>query len=1080
MRVSAICFSLLFMVSVTRGQEAQNPLHPMNLRCEYRTNPLGIDAASPRLSWELESADVTARGLGQSSYRVLVASSESALLEERGDLWDSGRVNDDRSIQIPYHGKPLHSGEQVWWKVRVWDLDGNPTGWSAPARWSMGLLNASDWKAKWVGLDQGAAKARELDGAQWISAGSASGAAYFRFSFDVSADNPVSSALLLIVGSGASSLSVNGEKEVQSTGLKSPLSKVITDSVHPGANVVAVSVSPEGNGPAAVIGSVELDLADGSRVMLHTGKQWRATGAETAGWEAKDYNDSSWEPAKELGANGTAPWGEVGFSWRTVLPARLLRKDFSVPAPVRRATLYISGLGVSEAYLNGEKVSQDVLSPALSEYNKRVFYLTYDVTRMIRPGANAVGVMLGNGRYFAPRSDVPTNTRTFGYPKLLLQLEMERADGKVERVCSDETWKLTTEGPIRANNEYDGEYYDARKEVAGWSRPGFASTGWQAAQVVDGPTGVLSAQSIAPIRVRETLKPVALHEVRPGVFVYDMGQNMVGWCRLTVTGPRGTQVTLRHAERLQSNGMLYTDNLRSAEAKDTYILKGQGIEVYEPRFTYHGFRYVELKGFPGKPALGTIEGLEVHDNLESASEFATSNPLLNRIYKAVQWGAKDNYRSIPTDCPQRDERQGWLGDRSGESLGETYLFGLASFYANWVTDMRDAQDADGRISDVSPAYWPLYNDNVTWPASFIMVTSHLYEQYGDVRVIEENYPAMRKWMTHMETYLKDDLMPRDTYGDWCMPPESPELIHSNDPKRKTDATVLGTTYFYRLLRIMSDFAKLLGKADDVEEYELLAARMKTAFTNTYYHAETNQYANGSATSSVLPLAFRMTPNTDGQKIADAMVRKIAEEHQNHVATGLVGGQWLMQTLTDYGYPEVAYDIASQSSYPSWGYMLDHGATTIWELWNGDTANPAMNSGNHLMLVGDLITWLYQNVAGIRTDLAQPGYKHILMRPTPVRGLSWAKASYRSSYGKIVSDWKVTGGRFAWNISVPPNAKATVYIPAQDPALVTESGNPVESANGVKFVRSQEGAAVYEIGSGNYHFESPFVATNKQP
>ena len=425
--------------------------------------------------------------------------------------------------------------------------------------------------------------------------------------------------------------------------------------------------------------------------------------------EQSSFNDSSWEAAKVLGPYGMAPWGEVGVGdgilqqhWPAIGKRRmgvanrpsgaLLRKDFTAPAPVKRATLYVSGLGLFEAYLNGEKVGHDVLVPALSEYDKRVFYLTYDVTKLVRPGANAIGVMLGNGRFFAPRYNIPTAMRSFGYPKLLLQLEMEMADGKVERVCSDETWKLTTDGPIRANNEYDGEIYDARKEMAGWSRPGFAATGWQQAQVVEGPAGVLSAQPIAPIRVTETLKPIAVHEVRPGIYVFDMGQNMVGWCRLTVAGPRGTKVTLRHAERLRPNGMLYMDNLRSAEVTDTYILKGNGTEVYEPRFTYHGFRYVEVKGFPGKPTLASLEGREVHDDLDPVSEFATSNPLLNQIYKAVLWGTKDNYRSIPTDCPQRDERQGWLGDRSGESLGETYMFNVAAFYAKWVQDMRDAQD----------------------------------------------------------------------------------------------------------------------------------------------------------------------------------------------------------------------------------------------------------------------------------------------------------------------------------------------------------------------------------------------------
>ena len=1050
---------------------AEGLLPPTDLRCEYRKNPLGIDTPKARLSWHLEAADPHAWGQTQRAYQILVASSEGRLRKDQGDFWDTGRVESDKSIHVPYGGKPLASGTPVWWKVRVWDAAGKPSAWSQPAFWSMGLLKRTDWKGEWIGLDSGAGKAEELRKAYWVwSAQSGPGTICFRRTIEIPQGNPVSDALLYLVSTGNATLYINGQPAGSAKGTENPISTDITKTLHSGPNVVAIAVSASGDEPSGLIGAIQMESARGEPTVIRTDKEWRVSSTESRDWNKPEFNDSAWSPVKILGGYGMAPWGEVGWAERTVLPARMLRKNLNVAGQVKRATLYISGLGLSEAYLNGSKVGDDVLVPALSDYDKRVYYMTYDVTPRLTPGANALGVILGNGRYFAPRRGAPF-TRTFGYPKLLLQLEIEYHDGRVERVVSDSSWKLTTEGPVRANNEYDGEVYDARREMQGWSRPGFDDRAWQEAEVVKGPAGVLSSQVIEPIRVTETLKPVAINEVSPGVYIYDMGQNMVGWCRLAISGPKGAQVSLRHAERLRPDGTLYLDNLRSAQVTDVYTLKGDGTEVYEPRFTYHGFRYVEVRGFPGKPSLASLEGREVHDAVEQHADFASSNRLLNQIYKNVVWGTKDNYRSMPTDCPQRDERQGWLGDRSEESRGEPYMFDVAALYAKWVDDMADSQDEKGRVSDVSPAYWPLRKENVTWPSAFIIIPDHLYDQYGDLRVIEQHYEGMKKWIAYMQTFLKDDLMPRDVYGDWCVPPESPELIHSKDPARRTEGPVLGTTYFYHLLRLMARFATLLDKPNDAKGFTALADKLLVGFNKTFFHEATGQYSNGSQTSSVLPLAFGMVEEQDRQKVSEALVRKIEEQSQGHTATGLIGGQWLLQVLSANGHPEVAYEIASQRTYPSWGYMVGQGATTIWELWNGDTANPAMNSGNHLMLVGDLITWLYENLAGIRPDPAQPGFKHIIMHPTPVGDLTYLKASHKSPYGEIASDWRRDGDRFTWNVSIPVNTTATVYVPADREASVKESDLPVAQMPGIKHARMEAGAAVYEIGSGTYHFVS---------
>jgi len=1065
----ALAFLTIF-ISCLPARAAEGRLRATDLRCEYRKNPFGIDTLQPRLYWKLVATDPKSRGQRQTAYRVLAASSEERLRRDQGDLWDSGKVVSDQSIHVPYGGKALASGMPVWWKVRVWDKNGVPSAWSETAYWSMGLLQAEDWQGKWIGLDEGEGKAEQLREAHWVwSSEAGSGTRYFRRTFKLPEHYVLSDALLYLITSGNSTLYINGNEVGKSAGLEDPISVDVTQALRTGANVLAVAASASGDVPPGLISSLVLDSSGSGEVPATS--PWRESPVEVAGWNKAEFDDSAWRAAKILGPYGMAPWGEAGWAERRVLPARMLRKDFNVKSAVKRATLYISGLGLSEAYINGDKVGNDALVPALTEYDKRVFYLTYDVTERLKPGPNAVGVILGNGRYFAPRRKVPTFMRTFGYPKLLLQLEIESRDGSVQRVVSDASWKLTTEGPIRANNEYDGEVYDAGREMKGWSRPGFDDASWRAAQLVAGPAGALAAQMIEPIRVTETLKPVAITEISPGVYIYDMGQNMVGWCRLTVSGPAGTRVILRHAERLRPDGTLYLDNLRSAQAMDIYTLKGSGTEEYEPRFTYHGFRYVEVTNFPGKPTLASLEGREVHDAVEQHADFASSNPLLDQIYKNVVWGTKDNYRSMPTDCPQRDERQGWLGDRSAESRGEPYLFDVAALYAKWVDDIADSQDEKGSVSDVSPAYWPFRNDNVTWPSSFIIVPDHLYDQYGDLRVIERHYAGMKKWITHMQSYLQDDLMPRDVYGDWCVPPESPELIHSHDPARRTEGPVLGTTYYYHLLRLMARFATLLGKPQDASGFSQLADRLVVAFNKAFFDQPNGRYSNGSQTSSVLPLAFGMVPEQDREKVAEALVRKIEEQNAGHTGTGLIGGQWLMQVLTEQGHAEVAYQIASQKTYPSWGYMASKGATTIWELWNGDTANPAMNSGNHLMLVGDLITWLYENLAGIRPDPAQPAFKHIVMRPTPAGDLRFVKASHKSLYGEIASDWKRDGNRLAWNVTLPANTTATVYVPAADAASVKESDRPAGEAPGVRYLRTESGAAVYEIGAGAYHFVS---------
>jgi alpha-L-rhamnosidase len=787
-----------------------------------------------------------------------------------------------------------------------------------------------------------------------------------------------------------------------------------------------------------------------------------------AKWVGLDGNEPSPEGNKDV---GHMP-GELKIPKATSrrLPARHVRKEFRLEKKVARATAYFSGLGLSELYLNGQKVGDAVLSPGLTDYTKRVFYKTYDVTSRLRSsGDNVLGAILGNGRFYAPRLTIPTGTVSYGWPKMWLQLEVEYADGTSEKIVSDDTWKLTTQGPIIANNEYDGEEYEARREMPGWAAPGFDDKGWLQAKLVVPPGGELRSEPMNPIRVTGNIKPIAITEPKPGMFVYDFGQNFVGWCQLKVTGPAGTAVKLRFAETLKPDGQLYLDNIRGALVTDIYTLKGDGVEIYEPRFTYHGFRYVEATGFPGTPSLDTLLGRIVNDDVATTGEFMCSNPLINKFYQNVVWGVRGNYRSFPTDCPQRDERQAWLGDRSAESRGEMFLFDVAALYSKWVADFEDGQRPNGSLSDVTPAYWPMYNDNVTWPSCTVIIPESLLDQYADTALIARHYPSMAKWVDHMAGYIKDGLISRDNYGDWCVPPENPQQIHSNDPARKTSPTILATGYFCHCLKLMARYATLLNKPEDAARYQALARQLRTALNKALYNKEKGYYDNGSQTACVLPLAFDLVPDGNRDRVFKHLVSKIEGESKGHVGTGLIGGQWLCRVLTECGRPDLMYRIATNTNYPSWGYMVEKGATTVWELWNGDTANPAMNSGNHVMLVGDFIIWLYEDVAGIRADPEQPGFKHIIMHPHPVGDLTFAKASFTSMHGLIVSDWKNEAGKFVWHITIPANTTATLFVPAKDADGVTESGKPAIKAKGVKFLRMENGAAIYEAGSGCYRF-----------
>jgi alpha-L-rhamnosidase len=898
---------------------------PTNLRCEYLVDPLGIDRTAPRLSWEMVDPR---RGALQTAYHVLAADDPAKLNADDGNLWDTGRVESDKSTQIAYDGPPLRSRMRVWWKVRVWDREGRPSRWSAPASWTMGLPNASDWQAKWIG-----------------------------------------------------------------------------DPAPP----------PENTDPLAP-------------PMLR---------------EAFELADSS---------------------------------------AIKRATVYVTALGLYELRINGARVGDHMLAPEWTDYHQRIQYQTYDVTDLLRAGENALGVTLGDGWYCGRIGltgivpDGPPRGIYGRQPRLLLQLEIERADGRIERIVSDETWKHTTEGPLRVADLLDGETYDARREMPGWDTPDFDDSGWKPVGVFDPPSAALVAQANEPIRVVGEIAPVRVNEPQPGIYVFDLGQNMVGWCRLRVRGSCGDEVTLRHAEVLNPDGSIYTDNLRSAKQIERYTLRGEGVEVFEPRFTYHGFRYVEVTGLREQPALDTLTGCVVHSAAPEVGEFECSSPLLNQLWQNILWTQRANMHSIPTDCPQRDERLGWMGDILAFAQTACFNMDMAAFFTKWIPDVREAQTDDGRYPDFAPhAFDPAvrFSGVPAWGDAGVFVPWCAYQNYGDKRMIEQHFESARRWVDWIHANNPDLLWKNqrgNDYGDWL---NADTLQLEGWPKSGAamPKDAFATAFFARSTEIVSKMAAVIGRDLEAEQYAALAADIRAAFNRAYVQPDGRMTGDTQA-GYAIALHFNLLPAELRPAAAKRMV-ECFEKYDGQISTGFHSTICLMRELSGSGYNDEAYRLINNRKMPSWGYAIDHGATTIWERWDGYVEgrgfqNPGMNSFAHYA-IGSVGEWMYRTIVGINPDPDVPAYKHIIIRPQPGGGLTWARGAYHSIHGRIACEWRIEGSWITVDITVPANTTATVYVPTSDADSVTEGGGPAEDAVGVRFVEALDGTAGYRVGAGRYKF-----------
>ena len=1052
-------------------------LTPEQLRCEYRSDPLGIDVVKPRLSWTVASSRRQQR---QSAYRILVASSRRLASKNTGDLWDSGIVESDQTIQIPYAGKPLQSHMQCFWKVRVWDGDGKASGWSKTASWTMGLLAPSEWKAQWIGFDASRDRGPldqdlPLSRASWIwyPEGDATesvpgGDRLFRREFTIREGAEVVSAQCVITADNRFELHVNGQAAAKGSDFKNAVMLDLKEHLRPGKNVLAVKATNEGANPAGLLALLKITLSKGQGIVITSDPTWQTTQTESAGWQNLDFDAGNWKAAKVAAAYGAGPWGEVSLTNGALFlpPAQFLRKRFVLNRPIKRATVYASALGNYELYVNGRQIDDAYFLPCWTDYNTRIYYNTFDVTDAIEKGFNVVGAILADGWYSGYIGWGQKRDHYGKNPRLAVQLHIEYADGSTKIITTDDTWKATT-GPILEGDFLMGEAYDARAELPDWSTADLDDTAWSAVDVTDHIAAKIEAYPGVLVRQFQEIEPVEITEPTSGTYVFDMGTNFAGFARLKVADAQpGQEITLRFAERLNPDGTIYTTNLRGARAIDTYICKGDGKEVWQPRFTFHGFQYVEVTGYPGEPKQDAITGIELTSATPVVGSFECSDAMTNTLYHNVCQTQRANFIEIPTDCPQRDERLGWMGDAQIYVRTATYNSDVAAFFTKWLVDVEDAQLDNGAFSDVSPRKIAEAGGVAAWGDAGVICPWTIYQVYGDKRVLAEHYDAMEEWIAYCKGTTKGTLLrPAHGYGDWLS-------IKADTPK-----DVLATAYFAYSTKLVAQVAEVLGKITDAREYEQLFEDIKKAF-NAAYVSDDGRIKGDTQTVYVLALAFDLLDVANQERVIDYLVDDIQGRNW-HLSTGFVGTKDLMTTLTRFGRTDVAYVLFHNDTFPSWGFSIAHGATSIWERWDGWTPengfqNPGMNSFAHYSF-GAVCEWMFKTIAGIDTD--GPAYKKILIRPQPDGKLAWAKTSYDSIRGRIVSDWKIKVGQkdgrrietLTLNVTIPANTTATVYVPTASATDIKESGRPATVVDGVRLAGTEGDCAVFEIASGQYRF-----------
>jgi alpha-L-rhamnosidase len=1104
-RFAEIVARVVFLISMCAVVMHAQVQSPIALRVNELATPLGIDDAQPRFSWQLRDNRQSAL---QSAYRLLVASKPELLVVGKADVWDSGHIDSGQSVAVRYAGPEIIPFTRYFWKVQVWDRDGKPTPESQTSWWESGLLK-QPWRAQWIGYETAEEHAVRTVGAKWITSPETEQALpqgdeeRIAYRGRVEIAKPVRHATLFVTAQDTASAWIDGKQVMARAPLppwkqlpwRKYASQDVTDAFTVGSNTLAIEsssyiVSPSGASPASnppMQATLVVQYEDGSMQSWASGLDWKTSLHPVAGWTNANFDESGWKSAIQWSesmagvAMGDDPLGEP---W----PAdsvKALRRSFQNTGPVRSARLYVTSLGYYQMFLNGKRVGDEELTPGWTDYRERVEYQTYDVTVNVTAGVNVLAALLAPGWYSTPlKWFQQPNSYGLTPPALLAELRIERTDGSVEWIATDGQWKAR-QSPILKAEIYDGETYDARLAQPGWNAAGLDETDWLPVSVIASKPMRIEAQDFQPIRAEAVLTAKTMTVPKPGVYLYDFGQNMSAVERIRVQGPVGTDVQVRTGEVTNPDGTLYTENLRTAKSTDHFILAGKGVEEFQPRFTFHGFRYIEISGLSAAPAKDAVKAVVLHTDAPFTTQLKTGSTMLNQLWSNILWGQRSNFVGVPTDCPQRDERMGWTGDAEVFWRAASYNADLAAFSRKFAGDLRGTQDGTPYFGIIAPgAGMSSPASGAGWSDAGVIVPWTSWMQSGDTRIVEQNWDAMEKYLNAIEKANPDGLWKHDAgipFGDW-LSPEGP-----------TQYALVSTAYWAYDVTLMRQMAHAIGNSAEEERLANLFTHIRAAFEHEFVHSDgfipaadngpspfgqinnPDAKAKGGDTQTgyVLALNMHLVPDELRPVAAAKLVAKIEANH-GLLGTGFLGTPYLLATLVETGHSDLAYKLMLNADYPSWGYLVEHGATTMWERWNGDQmrGDPSMNSYNHYAY-GAVADWIYRYAGGIDATPLDAGFHTVYLHPVFDRRIGSFDLRYQSPYGEIHSSWIVAGEKAHWTVTIPANATAWLRISNAAAAGYLLNGIPL-SASKLAKLSSQEGQAGYELAAGTYSFDVAHV------